>query len=58
MASFRLPADLMAALRQRGDETGESVSDLLRHGALMLPGICPTCGQPAPQHPQQGDEPQ
>ena len=48
MASFRLPVDVMAALRQRGEETGESVSDMLRQGALMVLGICPTCGQPAP----------
>jgi hypothetical protein len=46
--SFRLPADVLAALRERGEETGESVSDMLRQGALMVLGICPTCGQKAP----------
>ena len=48
MASARLPADLVAALRQRAAENGESLSDLLRRGALMVLGICPTCGQKAP----------
>ena len=48
LTSFRLPADVLAALRQRGKETGESVSDMLRAGALMVLGICPTCGQKAP----------
>jgi hypothetical protein len=55
MTSFRLPADLVAALRQRAAENGESLSDLLRRGALMVLGICPTCGQSAPQ--QQGGRP-
>ena len=47
MASVRLPADLVAALRKRGEENGESLSDMLRQGALMVLGICPTCGQKA-----------
>jgi hypothetical protein len=46
--SVRLPADLMQALRKRADENGMTVSDALRYGALMLLGICPTCGQKAP----------
>jgi hypothetical protein len=46
--SFRLPVDVLAALRQRGEETGESISDMLRQGALMILGICPTCGQKTP----------
>ena len=46
--SFRLPVDVMAALRLRGDQTGETVSDMLRQGALMLLGVCPTCGQKVP----------
>jgi hypothetical protein len=48
MASARLPADLVAALKQRAAENGESLSDALRRGALMVLGICPTCGQKAP----------
>ena len=47
-ASFRLPVDVLAALRRRDEETGESISDMLRQGALMVLGICPTCGQKAP----------
>jgi hypothetical protein len=48
MASARLPADLVAALKQRAVQNDESLSDLLRRGALMVLGICPTCGQKAP----------
>ena len=48
MASARLPAEIVAALRKRAEESGESLSDLLRRGALMVLGICPTCGQKAP----------
>ena len=48
MTSFRLSADLVAALKQRAAENGEALSDLLRRGALMVLGICPTCGQKAP----------
>jgi hypothetical protein len=43
--SFRLPGDITAALRKMADENGETISDLLRRGALMVLGICPTCGQ-------------
>lgn len=46
--SFRLPADIVTALRERAERNGESVSDLLRRAALMVLGICPTCGQPTP----------
>lgn len=49
MASARLPADLVAALKQRAAQNGESLSDLLRRGALMVLGVCPTCGQKAPE---------
>ena len=35
-------------LKKRAEENGESLSDLLRRGALMVLGICPTCGQKAP----------
>lgn len=49
MASARLPGDMVAALKQRAAENGESLSDLLRRGALMVLGICPTCGQKAPR---------
>ena len=57
--SFRLPADVLAALRLRGEETGESLSDMLRQGALMILGICPTCGQktPAPDGQPAPEEP-
>jgi hypothetical protein len=44
MTSFRLPADLVAALKERAAENGESLSDALRRGALMVLGKCPTCG--------------
>jgi hypothetical protein len=47
MASFRLPGDVVAALRKLGNQTGESMSDLLRRGALVVLGICPTCGREA-----------
>lgn len=56
MASVRMPADLVAALRKRGEETGESMSDMLRAGSLMLLGICPTCGQKAPEVRDGSDE--
>lgn len=49
MASARLPGDIVTALRKMADESGETMSDLLRRGALMVLGICPTCGQPAPK---------
>ena len=48
MASVRMPGELVAALRKHAAENGESLSDTLRRGALMVLGICPTCGQPAP----------
>ena len=58
-ASFRLPGDLMAALKAHAAETGESFSDLVRRGALMVLGICPTCGQkaPAPTENEPGKDP-
>lgn len=49
MASVRLPADIVAALRKLGGENGETMSDLIRRGTLMVLGFCPTCGQPAPE---------
>jgi hypothetical protein len=45
MTSFRLPGDVVAALRKAAEDSGETVSDLLRRGALMILGTCPTCGQ-------------
>ena len=45
LTSFRLPAEVAAALRKLSSETGETVSDLLRRGALTVLGICPTCGR-------------
>ena len=44
MTSFRLPADLLGALRERAQENGESLSDTMRRAALMILGVCPTCG--------------
>jgi hypothetical protein len=49
MASARLPGEIVAALKKRAEENGESLSDMLRRGALMVLGICPTCGQKAPE---------
>lgn len=46
--SVRLPAELLQALRERAEADGLTISDALRIGALMLLGICPTCGQKAP----------
>ena len=43
MASFRLEPDLVAALRKHAEEREESLSDVLRRGALMVLGYCPTC---------------
>jgi hypothetical protein len=47
MASARLPGEIVAALKKLAEENGESLSDMLRRGALMVLGICPTCGQKA-----------
>lgn len=58
MTSARLPADVVAALRKRAGENGETVSDLLRRGALMVLGICPTCGRPVGGRDDQADEDQ
>ncbi len=59
VASIRLPGDLAAALKQRADENGETLSDVVRRGALMVLGICPTCGQKAPAatEPDPGKDP-
>jgi hypothetical protein len=46
--SVRLPADLLAALREHAGKNGGNVSDALRNGALMLLGFCPTCGHKTP----------
>ena len=46
--SVRLPGDLMTALREHAGKNGETISDALRQGALMVLGICPTCGQKTP----------
>jgi len=56
MTSFRLPGDIVAALRKHADDSGETLSDVLRRGALMVLGTCPTCGQKAPA-PMSGEEP-
>ncbi len=47
--SVRLPADLVAALRQKAAEDGMTLSDALRQGALGVLGICPTCERPVPE---------
>lgn len=54
MVSFRLPGDLGAALKQRAADNGESLSDVMRRAALLELGICPTCGQKAPQQQEEG----
>jgi hypothetical protein len=46
--SARMPPELLQALRERAERDGMTVSDALRIGALMLLGVCPTCGQKAP----------
>lgn len=48
MASFRLQSDIVKALKERAAQNEESLSDILRRGALMVLGVCPTCGQKAP----------
>jgi hypothetical protein len=45
MASFRLPGDIVAALRKLAEDRGETLSDVLRQAALAKLGICPTCGR-------------
>jgi len=46
--SVRLSAELVTALKVRAATGGTTLSDQLRDGALMLLGVCPTCGQKAP----------
>lgn len=55
--SVRLPADLVAALRQKASDDGSTLSDVLRQGALGMLGICPTCEQPVPSRAPAGSEP-
>lgn len=43
MASFRLETEIVTALRKLAAERGESLSDVLRRGALLVLGYCPTC---------------
>lgn len=59
VASIRLPGDLAAALKQHAEANGETLSDAMRRGALMVLGICPTCGQktPADNEPEPGKDP-
>ena len=38
MASFRMDPQLVDALRKHAEEGGESLSDVLRRGALMVLG--------------------
>lgn len=51
MVSARLPAELVAALRKRAEGRGESLTDAVREGALMVLGLCPTCGQRTSRNP-------
>ena len=44
MTSFRLPTELMTALREHAKKNDEPLSDVLRRAVLLLIGICPTCG--------------
>lgn len=46
MLSFRLPTDLLTALKERAEADGETLSDTIRRAALVLLGVCPTCGAP------------
>ncbi len=41
MASVRLDPEIVAALRRLADEREETLSDVMRRGALL--GYCPTC---------------
>jgi hypothetical protein len=47
MISVRMPAELMAAVKQRAEDEGGTFSDVIRDGALMILGHCPTCGRRA-----------
>jgi len=42
-----MPADLLDALRKHAEQNGETLSDTVRRAALLLLGICPTCGHKA-----------
>ena len=55
--SVRLPAELIAALREHAGKNGETISDALRNGALMFLGFCPTCGHKTPAHAADANEP-
>jgi hypothetical protein len=57
VASIRLPGDLAAALKRHAEENGETLSDAMRRGALMVLGICPTCGRPAGDTPATAEQP-
>lgn len=43
MISVRVKPELLTALRLLADERGESLSETLRRGALLVLGHCPTC---------------
>lgn len=49
VVSARLPPELGAALRAHADAAGESVSDALRRGVLLVLGKCPTCERAWPE---------
>jgi hypothetical protein len=52
MTSFRLPVEIVAALRKHAEERGETLTDTMRRAALTILGTCPTCGQAAPKDPE------
>ena len=43
MTSFRMEPELVAALRALATERGETLSEVMRKGALLVLGYCPTC---------------
>jgi hypothetical protein len=49
MTSFRLPSDVVEALRRHAEERGETLTETMRRAALTLLGTCPTCGQTIPE---------
>ncbi len=49
MFSVRMPPELGAALRAHAEETGESMSDVIRRAALLALGRCPTCERDWPE---------
>ena len=42
--SLRMDPDMVTAVQALADQSGETFSDIMRRGALMVLGKCPTCG--------------